>query len=881
MKLKTNKRIIGVVVLLVIAMVCPSVYAANCDPGNYDTAGRYGIKLDYVTSYDLNGTKMYGFMASMGNEHCDTTFDVVVSKNNGGDYAVGTLSCGGTLPIIVSENDLEYKSLSLPSLNIYVKSKGPITDGSCTYDWVEGDLSETPVLPPTYENHTNPGGDVTPITVNPGNSINCATGSYSATSFEGKFCNAKNKAGSVSDPSPSSDHTFKCKTDITDDMLDPANFEGEKYYVNKNYLYHSEDTTITGPAYEYHYDSCGATTTSEGPSCTVTCEEAVEVEYGPPVASKAGMCFEYKVRVTSRTNCYMKSHTEPPSTDYSCCSPTPKCTSKSGKSYKQGGPSEDFDACIKKCDGGKYSKSCSNKCYKEIYGNAVSGAKMNNAFFDDVIATKMNITISSGDKFCYGDNGTITWSSANGDGGTATWYANHKWGSSAHSSYIDDPYGNGIPRHNKGNGNFCQDECHWEGCSGTYLCPADQAQDDYKENLQKYNDLISQCNSLSICSTETAYVTISADYNTRKNPEIKTITFPSSGKNSVTHNEGGTVTLPGDGEESVILKDDPNPGEGILGCYKPGATETNLYRLTWSFPGTWINSKSGEITYEPQGECTTSLCKWQEQKNKFCVPNNAGNVNEDWWNTYYKKLIDKNHIDTSIDEQVVKDKCVTSTSGTILNPNTTSGSIRYNIKAKTEKFGYYGWNIEMQCFYALNSTPLSVPGTSEDTIPEECKSEPDNYRVRSVDLENVFPSKDGSKLADSSTYGRLPGHNWTQYADPATDSNKDYNNPDYFNSTSKPLSYLAKIQGEKDNIYDDDNFEYEIYLSPSEIRNARKDSRAGSAGGNYTNFDENKFRVDENGVIRYYSDLISEFDVHPGESARSCNNIDGHSGNCE
>lgn len=879
MKLKTNKRIIGVLILLVIAIVYTNTYAVNCNQDgyqDYDTVGRYGIKLDYVSSYSNGSTNLYTFSLSMNSGVCDTSFGVLVDKITGADYSVGTLSCGAPLSITVPESDLEYKNLALPSLNIYLKSNDSITDGQCTLDFVEADLSSTPVLPASYQNLTNPIGTITPITVEGGNKINCATGGYSATSFEGKFCNAKTKAG-TNDSSPSSEHTFKCSTTITDDMLDPTKLEGDDYYINKNYLYHSEDKTEVGAAYEYHYDTCGTLTTGDSPSCTITCEESVEVEYGPPVASKAGMCFEYKVRVTSRTNCYMKSHTEPPSPNYSCCSPTPKCTSSNGKTYKQGGPSEDFDACVKKCDGGKYSKSCSNKCYKQVYGSAISGAKMNNSFLEDVVATKMDISISSSDIFCYSDGG-ITWSSGDGSG-TASWYGSHSWGSSPHDRYIDDPYGNGIPRFNKGNGNFCQDECHWEGCSGTYLCPATNAAKDYEENLKKYNDLISKCNGLAVCSTQTAYVTISADYSTNKNPEIKTITFPSSGKNSVTPTASGGVSLPGDGEESIILKDDPRPGEGILGCYNSSDPATNLYRLTWSFPGTWINSKSGEITYVPQGECTNGICKWQEQKNKFCVPNNAANVNEDWWNTYYSKLITKNGIDTSIDEAEVQSKCLTTRVGTILQPNTTSGNIKYNIKAKTENFGYFKWNIEMQCFYALNSTPLSPPETNTEDVPEECKSEPDNYRVRSVDLENLFPSKDGSKLNNSETYGRLPGHNWTNYSDPS--NNAAFNNPDYFNSTATPINYLKKIQGAKDTIYDSDNFEYEIYLSPSDIRSVRKESRAGSAGGNYTEFNESNFKVDANGVIRYYSDIISRFDVHPEESARSCNNIDGHSGNCE
>ena len=34
----------------------------------------------------------------------------------------------------------------------------------------------------------------------------------------------------------------------------------------------------------------------------------------------------------------------------------------------QGGPNEDFEACINECDGGKYTPKCSNTCYEKIYG---------------------------------------------------------------------------------------------------------------------------------------------------------------------------------------------------------------------------------------------------------------------------------------------------------------------------------------------------------------------------------------------------------------------------------------------------------------------------------------------------------------------------------
>ena len=49
------------------------------------------------------------------------------------------------------------------------------------------------------------------------------------------------------------------------------------------------------------------------------------------------------------------------------CTPTPICNEVSGFE-NQGGPTEEYDACIQSCDGGKYSQACSNKCYNEVYG---------------------------------------------------------------------------------------------------------------------------------------------------------------------------------------------------------------------------------------------------------------------------------------------------------------------------------------------------------------------------------------------------------------------------------------------------------------------------------------------------------------------------------
>lgn len=900
MKNNIIKRILGVFILLIIITLHSNVFASEECPSdgyyynaNYDTVGKFGFKLEFVNSYDEYGTKMHRFKFIRSSSQCsEVPFDVYIDKTdpNAEDTYIGEITCS-PMEIVVPDYDLEYNGLlPVKTLNLFFKSKVKFNDGELTGICADGSLAQNPTLSASVSSHSNVLGTVSNITINQTNKIDCSTMSFAAGSFEAKFCNAKSKAGS-NDSVPSSLHTFKCSDEITDKILDPDKLKGEDYYVNKNYLYHSEEKTLNGDDYIFHYNSsqCGGdsgVSTTPGPSCTITCEEAVEAEYGPPVASKAGMCFEYKVRVTSRTNCYMTAISEPPSAEYTCCTPVPKCTSSSGKSYKQGGPNEDFDKCVKKCDGGKYSKSCSNKCYKEVYGDVIPGAKTN-GYGEFYIASKMNqassstYTIASSEYFCYED-GALTWHGEGG--GTSQYYANHSWGTG--SKYIDG--NNGIPRGDYGNGNICHDECHWEGCgAGTYLCPADNAQSDYEHNMETYNALIADCNGQSSCSTETATVSISVDYYDKKQQK-HTIEFPySRGKDSVTHNEGGSVNVPTD-DDSILLPDDPNEGEGLLGCYKPGApdTDSNLYRLTWSFPGTWINNKSGEISYTKQtGSCDSAgaNCSWRNMKQKFCLPNNTGRVNADWWNAYYSKVIDEKNIETSTDVSEVKNTCLKSSSTvkTIINPGSATSPDEYNIHAITEKFGYFSWNIQMDCFYATNPTPLvsTDQNIKEEDVPEECKTAPDNYRIRSIDLENVFPATDGSETIDPGSYGRLPGHNWTKYSNPSA-KDASYNNPNYFKSTSDPISYLSKIQADSEAIYDDKNIEYEFQISPKDIREIRKDFVGnGSSNNSFANFDEKEFYMDNNGVARYYSSDIRRYAKHINNNKNgglACNNMQSY-----
>ena len=338
------------------------------------------------------------------------------------------------------------------------------------------------------------------------------------------------------------------------------------------------------------------------------------------------------------------------------------------------------------------------------------------------------------------------------------------------------------------------------------------------------------------------------------------------------------VTSTQDQNNTTLLPDYPNTGSGIWGCYKSGATETNLYRSTWTFPGTWLNIKTGEISYSPKDSSKTV---WYSYDKKFCIPGDAQNVNTAWWNAYRNKQLKENGIldQTSIADPAIEDECHYQTSSdSVYNKTSVSESdITWNIHAKAKNFGYFDWNINIDCFFAVNSDPLKADDgdPKNTTTPKECLpppgKDPDDpdYRVRSDDQEEMFPNENGE--ASTGSYGRTPGYNWSEYA--VNNKNTDYK--------SNPPAYVQQLQLEARNakltgneIYTVDKLDYEFNLTPQVLRQMRKDA-AGIGGNNYTSFSDSGFSI-SSGVGRYKSQKIRSLAGDhkiPNGPELNCNNM--------
>lgn len=100
------------------------------------------------------------------------------------------------------------------------------------------------------------------------------------------------------------------------------------------------------------------------------CTEEVKVTYDQPKQVIAGAGFTYEAKLTVTRTCtpkLLKNIVKKPKCKYKI-----ECWGGPSNHHGEGGagPNEEFDDCVTLCDGGKYTKSCVNACYKQVYENA-------------------------------------------------------------------------------------------------------------------------------------------------------------------------------------------------------------------------------------------------------------------------------------------------------------------------------------------------------------------------------------------------------------------------------------------------------------------------------------------------------------------------------
>ena len=298
-----------------------------------------------------------------------------------------------------------------------------------------------------------------------------------------------------------------------------------------------------------------------------------------------------------------------------------------------------------------------------------------------------------------------------------------------------------------------------------------------------------------------------------------------------------------------FVKENSGSNRRYDGCYVNRDSNNIWYKTVWGFPGACISQKYGTLINNGSPSCGDDY-----HERQYCLPYNINTVNQTWWRYYYTKLFGSGtNVDSSLSSEAFQEKY-----GNSWEVHSLSGfTPTWNIVASTRGFGYFGWNVDIKCFYAYDSFD---PGHEDEKI------------IRTVDLNNLFPDTGGSVLNDPLNIGRKNAPlNWTKYS---TNTKKDTSL--YFDS--EPDKYLKWVQSQGYAIYNEENLDYEVKLTPSSISTIK-----GMANG-YGSF-PGEMRAGRNtSVSNYQSALLRQTLAGsvklPSDNALQCNNIKNHS-TCE
>ncbi len=559
-------------------------------------------------------------------------------------------------------------------------------------------------------------------------------------------------------------------------------------------------------------------------SCRVTCKEEIEVNFSDPVATQAGLCFQYLIEIKSKTECEAKYIAPLPSMP-TVCVPTAYCNNGNGYESDKGGPTEDFDNCVKECDNGEYSQKCIDKCYNKVYKNKTSATTKKTTTANNETFKKADnlLSINNSDyNVSKVANGCLTPSSVDpyNESQIRALYEQHqrdpggeyvggvwkpsKTGCSSniaqfyftslektrttvyevHGIY-QDAFGtkkycvgsNGFLTRCEQNGytDWCNDTCEWVNkCGSNTVATETQAKEQYEQDLKEYRAAKAACESqkTDTCSNETTdykIVVDNLDGNDSKSDKDKSDwqkEFSASqklNKTSVTGQYPGMVTL-------------------VDGSCEDGESDPWHYHNIITFPGTWINNKTGQTVHAIQ---TGYDDFYTYIGNEYCTKLNSIPVNTAWYNWKV------NQSGKALSEQ---------------EKSEIRSSTEMNIHGSIENYGYFGWNFDVECFYALIKDPEECQNDGDD-CSKEGDSPTTDYKFRSVSLENLFPS------SESGVTSRDAGFNWS--CDATNLENNDY--------LVQPIAAIEKIQSLGESIYNGtDYLDYRVVLTPETMNKVRK-----------------------------------------------------------
>ena len=263
-----------------------------------------------------------------------------------------------------------------------------------------------------------------------------------------------------------------------------------------------------------------------------------------------------------------------------------------------------------------------------------------------------------------------------------------------------------------------------------------------------------------------------------------------------------------------------NPN-GINGkCYgKDNPNYWQHYKTTITYPGTWINLKTGKMRYVKDGVDVNAS---REKKNYYCTGYDFKSVNKSWWNW-----------------KVGPDSCdgTKNTKEDMSKLDQVTIENDHNITAKIIKFGKYNWSFDLNCFYALSNdscvdTPVptesttATPTTKDDGgCDTENSTELCNIKFRPITTSDLFPGKNGE--------AREAGFNWSSKATDKTITSDVNQSTGY---GIDPGKYAEQLKQKTEEQEFEGTVDYYIHLTKEKI----KELRSYAKKHDYTTFGEDK-----------------------------------------
>ncbi len=656
----------------------------------------------------------------------------------------------------------------------------------------------------------------------------------------------------------------KVQSNLTEDTGDgitgPKNIEtvGDKNVLGFTCDYY------TGEKTKRTYSHKALTSKSAGgiEGCYETCKEVVEVIMDPPVDVEAGMCFHYVAEIRSKVECEYV-YTEPKPTYEPACYETPTCSSGGGSTHHMGGPTGEFDSCVNRCDGGKYSQKCINQCYDETYKKPSDDLLS----YTPISKNSILATPTEGEA-CPNLEGTaeeVYQAKQDYPGG---YYENGKWVSSGpcasdigyyyfrsvaqttqtlnmlrgkYTGYGDTrkygaTRGDGILYRTQINGNVsnCNDTCWWSnrGCKEGQPVTKKQADEKYQEALKKWEENKASCEGMGkTCSNEQGVYTITVDRETMEGNET-TDSYESEQKQNSSEVGGAFPSMVEEtdgicmGATCTREEQKNNPD-----CYD--------YRDVLSFPKNYINNKTGQTTPNP-----SSSTGYTPVGNQYCTKLTTPDTNVYWYNWKVYGGGDKTPMEAPVGEEKEK-----------IEKNT-----KLNIHVNVEKFGYFGWYFDPECFYALIQNPITCDDEGCDPKEEEDKDKDSkndltpvtsDFVFKTIDLSDVFPDREAR-------------FNWN--CNGTNLEEKDY--------LVQPVALTDKIEDLGDQIYTDENeVDYRIQLTPEVLKQIREYNKT-EGEGTFTKNKTKSSKVTQEGLTIYKSPLLDQLgsDVIKNRGKIGCNN---------